>query len=149
MTYHENHPAWHYVDYPYHLDGKTTTAPVETWDGKSDPANLIQAMQKVTTEFKDPATKDDRRAIDICWIEHLIGDIHQPLHAVSLYSADYPDGDRGGNSIHIRTDSNPNMNLHAFWDDIEGVTGPRLPRQPGDDPQAGRPAGEGPSAVGV
>jgi hypothetical protein len=124
MSRTENHPAWHYVDDPYHTDGKTTPAPVETWDGKSDPANLIQAMQKVTAEFKDPATKDDRKAIDLCWIEHLIGDIHQPLHAVSMYSDVYPDGDKGGNMIHIRTDSNPNMNLHAFWDNIEGVTGP-------------------------
>ena len=26
----------------------------------------------------------DNKAIDLCWIEHLVGDVHQPLHAVSL-----------------------------------------------------------------
>jgi hypothetical protein len=28
---------------------------------------------------------------------HYIGDIHQPLHASSRYTKDYPDGDEGGN----------------------------------------------------
>jgi hypothetical protein len=125
MTHVENHPAWHYIDYPYHTDGKTTPQPVEAWDGKSDPANLLQAMQKVTAEFKDPATKDDRRAIDICWVEHLTGDIHQPLHAVSLYSDEYPDGDKGGNAIMVSPAIGQNINLHAFWDGIEGTTPPR------------------------
>jgi hypothetical protein len=124
MSYTESHPQWHYIDYPYHTDGKTGPDPVEAWDGKSDPANLLQAMQKVMAEFKDPATKEDRRAIDLCWIEHLVGDVHQPLHAVSLYSDVYPNGDQGGNAIHVRTLTHPDIKLHTLWDDIEGEAGP-------------------------
>ncbi len=116
----ENHPAWHYVDYPYDLDGKTGPQPVEQWDGKSDPANLLQAMQKVVPEFNNPKTTAARRAIDLCWILHLVGDIHQPLHATSLYSNTYPDGDRGGNMEMVLVNNQP-MVLHAFWDDLEGT----------------------------
>ena len=117
----ENHGQWHYVDYPYDRDGKTGPEPVEKWDGTSDPANLLQAMQKMDAELSNPATPADRKAIDLCWVLHLVGDIHQPLHAVSFYSNTYPDGDKGGNSIHVSTGSNPDMPLHAVWDNLEGT----------------------------
>jgi S1/P1 Nuclease len=50
---------------------------------------------------------------------HLVGDIHQPLHCVALKSTEYPEGDRGGNSIRIRIASSP-TNLHSFWDGLLG-----------------------------
>lgn len=47
-----------------------------------------------------------------------MGDIHQPLHAVSEVDNEYPKGDRGGNSEWI----NPNIegvgNLHSVWDSV-------------------------------
>jgi S1/P1 nuclease len=123
----ENHPAWHYIDYPYDFDGVKGPQPVEQWDGKSDPANLIQALQKARQQLADPKTPLNRKAIAVCWVEHLIGDIHQPLHAVSMFSKEFPDGDRGGNSLIVHNPGNiipnvPTINLHAFWDDIEGLS---------------------------
>src|ERR1700679_2144695 len=94
----EHHGPWHYVDFPYDSDGIQGPEPVTKWDGHSEPANLAQAYQKATSELKDPKTTPDRKAIDLCWVEHLVGDIHQPLHAVSWYSKQFPTGDKGGNS---------------------------------------------------
>ena len=116
----EDHHNWHYVDYPYDRDGKTGPTPAETWDGHSTPENLLQAMQKVTAELRDPATPAPRRAIDLCWVLHLVGDIHQPLHATSLYSNAYPTGDQGGNLFRVRTVDAPDVALHAVWDGAEG-----------------------------
>lgn len=45
------------------------------------------------------------------WLLHLIGDIHQPLHAMQRFDRLRPNGDRGGNEIELRTG-----NLHAYWD---------------------------------
>ena len=42
---------------------------------------------------------DDIKSYDLVWLEHLVGDVHQPLHATSRFSADLPMGDRGGNSV--------------------------------------------------
>ena len=54
------------------------------------------------------------RAVLLCWYFHLIGDLHQPLHAASLYTPKlFPSGDKGGNEIKFGT----KMNLHHFWDD--------------------------------
>src|SRR5499433_1176253 len=61
----------------------------------------------------------ERKAIALAWLFHLVGDIHQPLHAVQLFTTDYPNGDRGGNQICVRvTQAGQPMNLHRFWDGV-------------------------------
>ena len=57
----------------------------------------------------------------LAWLEHLCGDIHQPLHACTMWSSQYPAGDRGGNEEAIRADGYV-MRLHAFWDDAMGTS---------------------------
>src|SRR5207248_2009698 len=94
------------------------------------PTDLLQAVQMVTTQLRDPATPAPRVAIDLCWLLHLVGDAHQPLHDVSLYSKAYPvakdpgksSGDQGGNLIYVATADNPSTNLHSYWDGLEGRT---------------------------
>lgn len=48
---------------------------------------------------------------------HFVGDIHQPLHATSRYTAEYPEGDRGGNSFKIGAKDGV-KELHALWDSV-------------------------------
>jgi hypothetical protein len=118
----EHHSTWHYVDFPYETDGAQGLQPETQWDGHSDPANLFQALDKALAELKNPQTPLDRKAIDICWVEHLVGDIHQPLHASSWFSKEYPKGDQGGNLVMIRSENNQTMPLHTYWDDSEGLS---------------------------
>ena len=56
-----------------------------------------------------------KRAIHLAWIFHLVGDVHQPLHAASRVTdrRDEREGDRGGNGFGL---DEWNRNLHAFWD---------------------------------
>ena len=50
---------------------------------------------------------------------HYIGDIHQPLHASSRYTKDFPKGDEGGNGYMISVNGAQEItNLHALWDSI-------------------------------
>jgi hypothetical protein len=84
-------------------------------------------MAKARQELADPKTPLDRKAIDLCWVEHLAGDIHQPLHAVSLFSKEYPTGDAGGNLQVLHNDGTlvadvPTINLHFLWDAMEGLS---------------------------
>jgi hypothetical protein len=46
---------------------------------------------------------------------HIIGDIHQPLHAAQLVDSQFTDGDQGGNLFQIYYQGNL-MKLHGFWD---------------------------------
>ncbi len=86
------------------------------------PKNLLQALEKCRKDLAD--TSDDlkvrqNRAKALCWILHLIGDMHQPLHSVSGYSLAFPEGDSGGNGIKVPGTSGA-TNLHALWDDMLG-----------------------------
>lgn len=116
----EHHPQWHYFDVPIDIGGVHGPVPNPVWDGRTSPQNLLQAMQKVQAQVVATSTPPMRRAIDLCWIEHLAGDAHQPLHAVSLYSPDYPTGDKGGNERLITTSWSNHANLHSLWDGLEG-----------------------------
>src|SRR5262249_7972913 len=59
------------------------------------------------------------KAIALCWLMHLVGDAHQPLHAVSLFTIEYPQGDRGGNRIFIRARPGGGiLKLHELWDGL-------------------------------
>jgi hypothetical protein len=63
--------------------------------------------------------KDDDRAVALCWVFHLVGDVHQPLHTTSLFTAQFPTGDRGGTRFYIlaKEGSEP-IHLHKYWDDL-------------------------------
>jgi hypothetical protein len=50
----------------------------------------------------------------------LVGDVHQPLHAVARYTRELPSGDGGGNSELVIPATGETAALHAYWDAIFG-----------------------------
>ena len=61
----------------------------------------------------------DQRAIALAWVFHLVGDVHQPLHTVQLFSQEYPHGDRGGNEVCVRlAPERAPLDLHRLWDGL-------------------------------
>ena len=69
---------------------------------------------------KARGTSGQEKAIYLCWVMHLIGDIHQPLHSVSLFCEAFPKGDHGGNDSLYRLGGRRIIKLHQFWDDLLG-----------------------------
>jgi hypothetical protein len=115
-----NHPAWHYIDIPF---ANGVAEPATEPEQGPGPHNAVEALQKCSADMKDASISPAERAVAICWIEHLVGDIHQPLHAASMYSADHPDGDKGGNDEEVLRDPpypNSRTNLHLLWDSLPG-----------------------------
>ena len=104
---------WHFVDTP-------VIAPDFTGETEIENMNATWAIHEMykTLNHKKPKF-DSGLALSFAWryMIHLVGDIHQPLHASSLYSAKFPNGDRGGNSFKINYPDNKEIkNLHALWD---------------------------------
>ena len=67
------------------------------------------------------AESDATKAVALCWVFHLIGDVHQPLHTVALFTTQFPppEGDRGGTRFYIRVGEGAHtISLHTFWDDL-------------------------------
>jgi len=113
-----NNGNWHYSDTFWELrNGKVVF--VES----QEPNGL--AMQKLNdfNQLIRGSAGDAEKAVAIAWLEHLIGDIHQPLHASGKITPSNPKGDQGGNLFLLTPKGTPRdkqENLHWFWDSIVG-----------------------------
>jgi hypothetical protein len=119
-----HHGEWHYIDFPIVAEGtdkSTLEIPPlgEKLEPGKPPQNILQALQWASERLKHPEAPLAEKAVALAWIEHLVGDIHQPLHATGFFSADYPKGDRGGNLFMVKYHGNE-TNLHTFWDGLLG-----------------------------
>jgi S1/P1 Nuclease len=110
----QNRPPWHYVNLPFKPEGQPDSVQTRA----PEPVNILSALAENEAVIKKDGD-GERRAIALAWLFHLVGDIHQPLHAAQLFTADYSQGDRGGNQICIRvTPTGQPMPLHRFWDGV-------------------------------
>ncbi|MCP3475837.1 S1/P1 nuclease [Bradyrhizobium sp. CCGUVB1N3] len=112
---HFRHKYWHFIDEPFSTDG----TPLQ--QAQSPNAQTQVAVFKKT--LADKTASDDVRSYDLSWLLHLIGDLHQPLHATSRFTHAEQDGDAGGNDVKIScTKCGSARELHAFWDGLLGPT---------------------------
>lgn len=114
-------PTWHYIDRPLFLDGKEVPVDAQLSteypsDTPVDKMNCIQAAKQAIATVGDPNVGPDAKAVAYCWLFHLAGDMHQPLHSTALYCDFFPTGDRGGNDIRLTR----GRNLHSLWDNLLG-----------------------------
>jgi hypothetical protein len=109
------HRYWHYKDLPFSPDGTPTKDPTSPNAGTQ-----IDAFRAV---LSDPGASDDLKSYDLTWLIHLVGDVHQPLHATSRFTAATPNGDEGGNLVCVGAKVNGRCpTLHAAWDDLLGTS---------------------------
>lgn len=80
-------------------------------DGKhsADATCVVARLAFFAQVLADHTRPDADRLVALKWVTHLVGDIHQPLHAEDNL-------DRGGNSIGMVFNGKANTNLHAVWD---------------------------------
>jgi hypothetical protein len=107
---HFRHKYWHFIDLFYSQDG-TPLPPV--------PSPNAETQIKAFRAALGLSASDDVKAYDLAWLEHLVGDIHQPLHAIARVSATMPDGDAGGSLLSICA-APCRDSLHLFWDRLVG-----------------------------
>ncbi len=120
--------TWHYYDTPIRFQG--APPPIHT-------SNALNALNYARVQLgileKAPHPDGKMQAWWLYWIEHVTGDLHQPLHCVSSFQYN-PTGDAGGNRfpLGIVDPMYPghNTNLHFYWDagidhavQQEGITG--------------------------
>lgn len=92
--------------------------------GQPSSTTLPQGENIVRDFFKRVAALngdnlDSVKAMALCWIFHLTGDVHQPLHSSALFTTQFPNGDRGGTRFYIRVRPDaPTISLHQLWDGL-------------------------------
>jgi len=104
---------FHFVDFPFTQDGTPLPSDLPKQE------NALKALDDYVSTLKT-GNDDAEKAEALRFIIHLVGDIHQPLHGSSRVSSRFPEGDRGGNDLHLtERDSQGekhSVKLHSFWD---------------------------------
>jgi hypothetical protein len=120
---------WHYINYPYQKGQQDLTlgAPLKQPFNAQQQIPLSVRLAKANAE-KDPGRAADvtdaqNRAVRMCWVIHLVGDIHQPCHVTAWVDpVRLPLGDEGGNKAAIRVDIGAEpTKLHTWWDAMLGT----------------------------
>lgn len=107
---------WHFVD--LEIDGmdvgsacrgrRALPAAVPASAGPAEDC-IIDKIDQFYTELENPATPGDERRLALQFLLHLVGDLHQPLHASD-------DHDLGGNRKLASGAGIGSGNLHHDWD---------------------------------
>jgi hypothetical protein len=103
------HKYWHFIDTPFTKDGTPLPA---------IPTPNAQVRIALFRTVLASTSADPLKSYDLTWLLHLVGDVHQPLHASTRVSSTDRNGDSGGNLVKL---SCAHCELHAFWDDLLGT----------------------------
>lgn len=110
----ESYNALHYINLYFSEDG-TPIPPTPSM-------NAISGIEQSIHTLKQANASDFQKGLALRVLLHVVGDIHQPMHATSRVSRRYPDGDRGGHYVELARNPVAN-NLHAYWDNGAGYLG--------------------------
>jgi hypothetical protein len=104
-------------------------------DSQGEPRHALAALKRALQLLQASDTPPEDKAVSLCWVLHLIGDLHQPLHAAALIGSaakftskkfgpqpfDPPHGDQGANRCAIKVNENdPDaLELHSYWDGLQ------------------------------
>lgn len=113
---------WHFVDIPFTNDGTATKPPFRY--------NAETQINLFSDSLRDASLGDEAKSFDLSWLLHMVGDVHQPLHATSRFNVTFRGGDDGGNGVIVcsptaakcETKNRP-FKLHSLWDDAIGTSG--------------------------
>ncbi len=139
-----SYAEWHYINFNPVFIG----IPADERVGPAKENILVRikfALEELGKRKDFAATtsrSDDRQSAEaLGYLYHLVGDVHQPLHCATRYTAARPNGDSGGNGFPIAPPvaKGPD-NLHAYWDAAAGlfnfVKVARPPTSRGTEPPA-------------
>lgn len=106
-------PKLHFINIPYRPGSSRMAIP--------KGPHILEALTDNLATLKSELSDSQAHAVALCWIFHLIGDLHQPLHTITLMTAQFPgpDGDRGGTRFYMRvTPGGATISLHKLWDGL-------------------------------
>ncbi len=110
---------WHYINLELIVDAQGAYQGGTGSVVRENAENIVMTLDRITRSWS--TVSDAQRAVALCWLLHLMGDLHQPLHTVMLIApGTLARGDRGGNEIRVRAGRRGPRNLHALWDGALG-----------------------------
>ena len=118
---------WHGSALPYDPEGILSQYKTQQIKNHLKGRDIIAALEQSVKTLTHPRASRWAKGLMLRFLIHFVGDIHQPMHCITLYNHHFPKGDLAGNFFRI-----PGSNLHAYWDSICGLGSWRL-RRPLDE----------------
>ena len=105
---------WHFIDLEIGDPSLSTACfghPPATAKASAGPAAdcIVDKLDEFVAELHRSSTSKKERLLALQFVLHLVGDVHQPLHASD-------DHDQGGNARSVTGPGLPAGNLHSAWD---------------------------------
>ena len=97
-------PLWQKQASPWHY----VTMNGVTYDHAPPEGDALEALGRFTRTLQDPNASRADKQMALRFVVHLVGDVHQPLHAGKCC-------DHGANEVKVTWFGKP-TNLHAVWD---------------------------------
>jgi hypothetical protein len=103
--------SWHFVNIPVPAALNPAAHPDDVLENAcaERPPCILTQIDHFTAQLNDKTLAKRTRAIALMFLVHLVGDLHQPLHAVARQN------DRGGNEVFVKVGSQVGR-LHSIWD---------------------------------
>jgi len=101
-------PAWEWSAPQHYVNIPRSASHYDRQRDCPDGLCITEAIKKYADQLGDPRLDKRKQWQAFAWLCHLVGDLHQPLHA------GYRD-DRGGNQVQVSYKGEA-INLHHFWD---------------------------------
>lgn len=125
-------PAWHFKDRFWSGTSGDSHHPPTDLNRPLAHINAVERLEKFQP-FVNGTGGAGKRAMDVAWILHLVGDIHQPLHTSGRVTtlATEQNGDQGGNTFFVGptrildNGKKSTPTLHSYWDGIVDRAEPR------------------------
>ncbi|HWW19377.1 MAG TPA: S1/P1 nuclease [Steroidobacteraceae bacterium] len=107
---------WHYVDIelddpsvPHACFGRPLLPAGTPASAGAAGDCVVDKIDQFQAELSDTKTSTGERRIALQFLLHLVGDLHQPLHAADQH-------DQGGNLEQVDAPGLSPQNLHRYWD---------------------------------
>jgi hypothetical protein len=114
---HARHKYWHFINLPFPTLGQRGNNPPAV-----NAASQIVILRNALRNTSTSNAVEDIKSYDVTWLAHMVGDIHQPLHATARFTKLHPRGDTGGNVvIFCKSPCQQPENLHSYWDGLLGM----------------------------
>jgi hypothetical protein len=116
---------WHFVDIEITAPDLDTACYGHPEIAAGTPASngpvrdcVVDKINEFAAELGNPATDASEQIVALKFLLHLVGDLHQPLHASD-------DHDQGGNKKRVSASGLKAATLHHYWDtDFVDLLGP-------------------------
>ena len=99
--------ALHYINIPFSKDNTPLIG--------IQPVNAVSGIKQAMAVLSSKKSSQPDKGLALRMLIHLVGDLHQPLHAAALVSRTSPQGDKGATLFVLGKNPFGN-NLHHYWD---------------------------------